>query len=343
MKAVVFHEHGGPDRLRYEEVEPPRAASNEVVVRVKACALNHLDIWIRQGIPTYTIPLPHISGCDVAGVIEQVGGEVSHVRVGDQIFVSPGLSCWHCNLCLAGRDNQCPSYKILGAQVNGGFAEFVAVPGRNVTPIPGTLTFEQAAAFPLVSVTAWHMLFSLAELRPGEEVLIMGAGSGVGSMAVQMAKLVGARVITTVGSDEKSAKAQAIGADEVINHTSEDVGKRVRTLTGGRGVDVVIEHIGPQVWDQCLVSLAKGGRLVTCGATTGGEAKLDLRALFSRQLTLKGSYMGTRAELLKAAELFGRGKLKPVVDRVFPLSEARFAQEYLLSRKQFGKVVLAVG
>lgn len=343
MKAVVFHQHGGPDQLRYEEVESPQIRPDEVLVRVKACALNHLDIWIRQGIPAYQIPLPHISGCDVAGLVEQVGGALAGVaEVGDRVFVSPGLSCWRCKNCLAGRDNLCPTYKILGAQVNGGYAELVKVPGLNVLPMPAMLTFEQAAAVPLVSVTAWHMLFTLAGLRPGEDVLVMGAGSGVGSIAIQMAKLAGARVLTTVGSEEKIPKAKTLGADEVINHTKENVMKQVKALTDGRGVDVVIEHIGPEVWDQCFMALAKGGRLVTCGATTGGEVKLDLRYLFSRQLTLKGSYMGTRAELLESASLIGQGKLRPVVDQVLPLQEARAAQELLLSRKVFGKVVLAV-
>ena len=342
MKAVVFHQHGGPEQLRFEEVEPPRIQPDEVLVRVKACALNHLDIWIRQGIPAYQIPLPHISGCDVAGVVEQVGTAVAGVALGDRVLVSPGLSCWRCKYCLAGRDNLCLTYKILGAHVNGGYAELVKVPGLNVLPMPVALTFEQAAAFPLVSVTAWHMLFTLAGLRPGEDVLVMGAGSGVGSIAIQMAKLAGARVLTTVGSDEKIPKAKALGANEVINHAKEQVMKQVKALTDGRGVDVVVEHIGPEVWDQCFLALAKGGRLVTCGATTGGEVKLDLRYLFSRQLTVKGSYMGTRAELLEVASLIGQVKLKPVVDRVLPLQEARAAQELLLSRKVFGKVVLTV-
>jgi NADPH:quinone reductase-like Zn-dependent oxidoreductase len=225
---------------------------------------------------------------------------------------------------------------------HGGYAEYVTVPARNVFSIPGNLSFEQAAAFPLVSVTAWHMLFPLADLQPGEDVLIMGAGSGVGHMAIQMAKLAGARVITTVGSDEKADKAKAIGADVVINHAREKVNQRVREVTDKRGVDVVIEHIGPEVWEQCLDSLAKGGRLITCGATTGAEVKLDLRYMYSRQLTIKGSYMGTRAELLKAARLVGEGRLRPLIDRTFPLAEAKAAQEYLLSRTFFGKIVLAV-
>lgn len=342
MKAVIFEQHGGPEQLKPAEVARPPCAPDGVLVRVKACALNHLDLWIRQGIPAYSIPLPHISGCDVAGVVEEVGDRVSDMTRGARVVVSPGLSCWRCDSCLAGRDNLCPSYKILGAQVDGGYAEYVAVPSVNAIPISDPLSFEHAAAFPLVSVTAWHMLFSLADLRPGDTVLIMGAGSGVGSLAIQLAKLGGARVITSVGSDGKVAKARALGADDVINHSAEDVVKRVKSLTGGRGVDIVFEHIGQAVWSQCLAALVKGGRLVTCGATTGGEAKLDLRHVFSRQLTIKGSYMGTRAELLKAAALVNAGTLRPVVDRTFPLSDARAAQEHLLSRNAFGKVVLTL-
>ncbi len=340
MKAVLFKEHGGPEKLVYEEFSRPNAGAGEVVVRVKACALNHLDIWIRQGNPAYPMPLPHISGSDIAGVVDAIGAGVEGVKAGDRVFVSPGVSCWNCDQCLAGRDNMCKAYGLVGAMMHGGYAEYVKVPARNVLPIPGQLSFEQAAAFPLVSVTAWHMLYPLADLKQGESVLIMGAGSGVGMIAVQMAKWSGARVITTVGSDDKIDKAKALGADEVINHSREKVAARVRELTHNHGVDVVIEHIGPDVWDVCMESLGKGGRLVTCGATTGAEVKLNLRYVFSRQLTIKGSYMGTRAELVKAAELVGQGKLKPVIDRTYPLSEARAAQELLLSRKFFGKIVL---
>jgi NADPH:quinone reductase-like Zn-dependent oxidoreductase len=342
MKAVLFKEHGGPEKLIYEELPKPVVGAQEVVVRVKACALNHLDIWIRQGNPAYPMPLPHVSGSDIAGVVDEVGPQVEGVTVGQKVFVSPGVSCWKCEQCLAGRDNMCRSYGLVGAMMHGGYAEYVKVPARNVLPIPGSLSFEQAAAFPLVSVTAWHMLFSLADVKQGETVLVMGAGSGVGMMAVQMAKLAGAKVITSVGSDEKVEKAKSIGANEVINHAKENIAARVRGLTTGHGVDVVIEHIGPDVWDVCMESLGKGGRLITCGATTGAEVKLNLRYVFSRQLTIKGSYMGTRAELVKAAELVGQGKLKPVIDRTYPLAEARSAQEHLLSRKFFGKIVLTV-
>lgn len=342
MNALVFKEHGGPEKLTFADLPTPTIGTGEVLVRVKACALNHLDIWIRQGNPAYPIPLPHVSGSDIAGVVEQVGAQVEGVIVGARVFVSPGLSCWTCENCLAGRDNFCSTFGIIGAKTHGGYAEYVKVPFRNVLPMSENLTFEQAAAFPLVSVTASHMLFALAGLQHGETVLIMGAGSGVGSMAIQLAKLAGARVITTVGSDEKIPKAVVLGADAVINHSKEKVAERVKLLTEGKGVDVVIEHIGPEVWETCLASLAKGGRLITCGATTGAEVKLDLRYMYSRQFTIKGSYMGTRAELLKAAELMGQKRLIPVIDRTYPLQEARAAQELMLSRKFFGKIVLTV-
>ena len=342
MKAVLFRAHGGPDKLSYEDLPTPTIGPEEVLVRVKACALNHLDMWIREGNPAYPMPLPHVLGSDVAGIVEQVGPHVDGVTVGQRVFLSPGISCWRCDACLAGRDNFCSSYGLLGAMVHGGYAEYVKVPVRNVLPIPENLSFEQAAAFPLVSVTASHMLFALAGLQHGETVLIMSAGSGVGSMVVQLAKLAGARVITTVGSDDKIPKAVILGADAVINHAREKVSERVKLLTEGRGVDVVIEHIGHEVWDSCLESLAKGGRLVTCGATTGGDVTLNLRYVFSRQLTIKGSYLGTRAELVKVAELMSQRRLIPVIDRTFPLQEARAAQELMLRRKFFGKIVLTV-
>ena len=328
--------------LSYEDLPEPTIGPEDVRVRVKACALNHLDIWIREGNPAYPMALPHVPGSDAAGIVEQVGGHVDSVTVGQRVFLSPGISCWKCDQCLAGRDNLCRSYGLVGAKTHGSYAEYLKVPFRNVLPIPENLSFEQAAAFPLVSVTASHMLFALAGLQHGETVLIMGAGSGVGSMAVQMAKLAGARVMATVGSDDKIPRAVILGADAVINHTKEKVSERAKLLTEGRGVDVVIEHIGPEVWDTCLDSLARGGRLITCGATTGGEVKLNLRYVFARQLTIKGSYMGTRAELVKAAELMGQGRLISVIDRTFPLQEARAAQELMISRRFFGKIVLTM-
>jgi 2-desacetyl-2-hydroxyethyl bacteriochlorophyllide A dehydrogenase len=342
MKAVIFREHGGTHKLSYEDFPEPMIGPEDVLVRVKACALNHLDIWTREGNPAYPLVLPHIVGSDVAGTVEQIGSQVEGFTAGQRVCVSPGLSCWRCNACLAGRDNFCRSYGLLGAVVHGGYAEYVKVPFRNLLPIPDHISFEQAAAFPLVSVTASHMLFALAGLQQGETVLVMGAGSGVGMMAVQMAKLAGAHVITTVGSEEKVPKAKNLGADAVINHSKEKVAERVKALTERHGVDVVIEHIGPDVWDSCLESLAKGGRLITCGATTGGDVKLNLRYMYARQLTIKGAFMGTRAELVKAAELVRQGRLIPVIDRTFPLQEARQAQDLMLQRQFLGKIVLTV-
>jgi 2-desacetyl-2-hydroxyethyl bacteriochlorophyllide A dehydrogenase len=342
MKAVIFREHGGTHKLSYEDFPTPTIGPGDVLIRAKACALNHLDIWVREGNPAYPLVLPHVLGSDVAGIVEEVGSHVEGVTVGQRVFVSPGMSCWHCNACLAGRDNFCRTYGVLGAVVHGGYAEYVKVPFRNVLPIPGDLSFEKAAAFPLVSVTASHMLFALAGLQHGETVLVIGAGSGVGMMAVQMAKLAGAHVITTVGTDEKIPKAKALGADVVINHAKEKFAEHVKSLTERRGVDVVIEHVGPEVWDSCLESLAKGGRLITCGATTGGEVKVNLRYVYGRQLTIKGSYMGTHAELVKAAELVGQGRLIPIIDRTFPLQEAKQAQDWMVKRQFFGKIVLTM-
>ena len=340
MKAVAFHQHGGPEVLRYEDIEAPALGPGQARIRVKACALNHLDIWIRQGIPAFQVPLPHIGGCDVAGIMEEAAGDVSGLECGARVFVAPGLSCWRCEFCLSGRDNLCVNYRILGAQVNGGLAEWVVVPAVNVLPIPASLSFEQAAAFPLTAVTAWHMLFGLACLQPAETVLVLGAGSGVGTMAVQMARAAGARVITTVGSDEKRDRAKSLGAEVVINHSREDIVEAVKAFTGGRGVEVVVEHVGPATWEKSVRALAKGGRLVTCGATTGPTVTIDLRFLYMRQTTILGSFMGTRAELVAAAKWMGEGRVQPVIDSVAPLRETRAAQERMTDRKVFGKLVL---
>ena len=340
MKAARFHQHGGPEVIRYEDALDPTPGPGEILIRVRACALNRLDMWIRQGIPAFQVPLPHVGGCDVAGLVEQVADEGAGLKPGDRVFVAPGLSCWRCEFCLSGRDNLCTSYRILGAQVDGGMAEFVKVPAINVIPVPGSLSFEQAAAFPLTAVTVWHMLFGLAKLQPAEDVLVLGAGSGVGSMAIQMARAAGARVLTTVGSEDKAEKAKALGAEVVIYHARDDIAERVKRETDGRGVDVVIEHIGPATWEQSLKSLAKGGRLITCGATSGPEVRLDLRFLYMRQTTVVGSIMGTRDELLAAAKWMGEGRIQAVIDSVMPIKEARAAHERMLDRKLFGKIVL---
>lgn len=340
MKAIVFHQHGAPDVLKYEDAPEPALRANDVLVRVKACALNHLDLWVRCGLPNVPIPLPHIPGSDVAGEIAKIGPDVTNVRVGQKVVLAPLVSCGKCPACLAGLDNYCRQATNLGYMIDGGCAEFVRAPEVNCLPYPENLRWEEAAAIPLVFQTAWHMLITRAQLRPGEDVLILGAGSGVGSAAIQIAKFFGARVITTAGSDEKLSKAKELGADHLINHKSQKIRDEVRRITGKRGVDVVFEHVGTATWEDSLASLAPAGRLVTCGATTGFDAKVDLRFLFSRQLSLLGSYMGTKSELHTVLKLVAAGKLKPVVDRVFPLVEAAAAHAYLESSAQFGKVVL---
>jgi NADPH:quinone reductase-like Zn-dependent oxidoreductase len=266
----------------------------------------------------------------------------TRVRPGDKVVLAPGVSCGQCAACAAGKDNECHKYTPLGYGRNGGCAEYVVAPEMNVLPMPAGLSFEEAAAVPLVFLTAWHMLVARARLQPGEEVLILGAGSGVGSAAIQIAKLTGARVIATAGSSAKLDKARELGADELINHAQQKISEEVRSLTGKRGVDVVFEHVGTATWEQSILSLAIGGRLVTCGATTGFAAQLDLRYLFARQLSLLGSYMGSRAELYTVLKLVGEKRLHPVIDRVFPLAEAAQAHRRMEQREQFGKIVLAV-
>jgi NADPH:quinone reductase-like Zn-dependent oxidoreductase len=338
MKAVRFHEHGAADVLRYEEAPDPQPGPGDVVVRVRTCALNHLDIWNRRGVAR--IRLPHILGADVAGeIVESADAEV---RSGQRVMLQPGLSCGRCDACLDGRDNQCPRYDVLGSQSDGGYAEFVCVPARNVIPLPDAIGLVEAAAFPLTFVTAWHMLVTRARIRPGEDVLVLGAGSGVGQAAIQIAWLHGARVFATAGTEDKLGRARALGASEVINHHTQDLPAEIRRHTNNRGVDIVIEHVGEATWERSLKCLARGGRLVTCGATTGHKAGIDLRFLFARQYSLMGSYMGTKAELLRAALFFFAGQLRPAVDRTFPLSDAAAAHAYLEDGKQFGKVVLEV-
>jgi NADPH:quinone reductase-like Zn-dependent oxidoreductase len=342
LKAIVFHDHGAPSVLKYADVAEPSIHPHEVLVRVRACALNHLDLWVRRGVPGVVIPLPHIPGSDIAGEVAQVGREVATVSVGQKVVLAPGVSCGKCAACLSGKDNRCREFTNLGYLIDGGCAEFVRCPEVNCLPYPENLSFEEAAAVPLVFQTAWHMLVTRAQLQPGEHVLIVAAGSGVGSAAIQIAKFFGARVIATAGSDEKLAKARELGADDLIRHDTMKIRQEVRRLTQKRGVDVVFEHVGTATWDESVASLAMGGRLITCGATTGYDAKIDLRFLFSRQLSLLGSYMGTKSELRTVMKLIAAGRLKPVVDRAFPLAEAAAAHTYLENSKQFGKIVLTV-
>lgn len=338
MKAVRFHEHGGPDVLKYEDAPDPAPAPGRVIVGVRACALNHLDLWQRRGLERVRIPLPHISGADVSGEIVDGGGAFER---GTRVMLQPGLSCGACAMCTSDRDNECPSYSVLGYMSDGGYAERVSVPVENVIPIPPHVDFVPAAAFPLTFLTAWHMLITRGGLSAGDTVLVLAGGSGVGQAAIQIAGSRGARVFATAGPTKIEA-AKALGAEEVFDHYDGDFSKSVKAVTDGRGADIVIEHVGEATWDRSVRSLARGGRLVICGATTGHDARLDLRHLFARQLSLLGSYMGRKSELLEAAPLFFEGKLRPVVDVVLPLADARAAHERLEAGQQFGKIVLTV-
>lgn len=342
MKAVRFHRHGGPEVLQYEEAPDPKPNADEALVRVRACALNRLDIWGRAGLPNVEIPLPHISGSDVSGVVEWVPPEETGFKVGDEVVVNPGVGCGRCEKCLLGEDNQCRFYNIIGYGVDGGYAELVKVPRTSLVRKPAGMGFEDAASFPLVFLTAYHMLVTKARVAAGETVLVMGAGSGVGSAAIQVAKLFGAQVIATAGDEEKLERAKRLGADQTIDHYKQDVLAETKTISGKRGVDIIVEHVGRATWEGSVKALAKGGRLVICGATTGAEVNTDLRFVYNRELTIFGSFMASKGELLKVVSLFNQGKLKAVVDSVFPLERAADAQARMEKGAHFGKIVLKV-
>ncbi len=340
MKAVRIHEFGGPEVLRYEDVPDPELRKDHILVRVRACALNHLDLFVRKGLPG--VNLPHILGSDIAGEIADVGEYINDMKPGTRVLLSPMVFCNHCNLCATGNQNFCKEFAVLGNNAEGGDCEFIAVPRVNVIPIPDSLDLVAAASVPLVFLTAWHMLVGKAKVRAGDTVLVLGAGSGVGSAAIQICKMLGAAVITTAGDERKLEKARELGADYTIDHYKQKISSEVKRITDRRGVDIVFEHVGVATWPESIKSLKYGGTLVTCGATTGFDAQLDLRVLFARQLSLFGTYMGGEGELLEVMEHVFAGKLKPVVDRTFPLAQARAAHEYLEHSEQFGKVVLTM-
>jgi NADPH:quinone reductase-like Zn-dependent oxidoreductase len=343
MKAIVFEEFGGPEKLGEKEVTDPTCGPNEVVVKIEACALNHLDIWVRQGVPGADIEMPHIGGSDICGEIIEIGNRVCGRKVGERVVVSPGIGCRVCEYCLSGKESLCDRYDIVGLRRNGGYAEKIVVDEKDVVPVSDKYTPVEWAAVPLVFLTAWHMLVTRAKAQAGETVLIHAAGSGIGSAAIQIAKYLGAHVITTAGSEEKLKKAKTLGADHGINYRqNSSFSKAVMEITDGRGADVVFEHIGPETFSEGLASLAKEGRLVFCGATTGESVTFDLRPAYGKQVSFYGSFMGGRGELLHVLRLVEEGKLKPVVDSVFTLSQARLAQEKMLSRDFFGKIVLQI-
>ncbi|HET6201451.1 MAG TPA: zinc-binding dehydrogenase [Planctomycetota bacterium] len=341
MRALVIGEHGGIDVLRFEERPVPERGPGDVLVEVKAIGLNHLDTWVRRGVPGHKFPLPLVPGCDGAGVVRETGSLVTHVRPGDRVFLAPGVSCGVCPACVGGRDNLCRRYGILGEMRDGTCAEYVSVPGRNAIPIPEALSFEEAAAFPLAFLTAWHMVVARAGLRPGETVLVHAAGSGVSSAAIQVCGLFGARrILVTAGSEEKLAKARDLGATDGILYLERDFAEEVRRITGKRGVDVILDHVGADTFDRNVRSLVPGGRLVLCGATSGYEGKTDLRFVFFKNLSILGSTMGSLAELHEIASHIAAGRLRPVVDSVLPLSEVKEAHRRMGERSLFGKIVL---
>ena len=340
MKAVRFHRHGGPEVLQYEDAPDPVRRGDEVLVRVKACALNRLDIWERLGPPIVKVELPHISGSDVAGIVEEA--PEGEIQKGMEVIVNPGTGCGRCEECLSGRDNRCRRYSILGEHVDGGYAELVSVPAKNAIPKPERMDFSQAASIPLVFLTAYHMLVTRASIQAGETVLVLGAGSGVGTAAIQIAKAFGANVIATAGSDGKLRKAVELGADYVVNHSTQDVVQETKKYTAGRGADVVIEHPGKATWDRSIRSVARGGRIAICGATTGYDPVTDLRYVFSKEISIFGTWMGGGGELFRVLELFKQRRLRPVVDMSYPLARAAEAQTRMEKGEHFGKLVLTV-
>ncbi|HME90180.1 MAG TPA: zinc-binding dehydrogenase [Myxococcaceae bacterium] len=340
MKAVAFYAHGDSSVLKPADLPEPKMGANGVMVRVKAVGLNHLDIFVRQGWPGLKLSLPHVLGADIAGVVERVGAEVTDLKPGEEVVVNPGLSCGHCERCLRGEDNLCRSFQIVGEHTWGGYAEFAVLPRQNILPKPKNLSFEQAACVPLTFLTSWTMLMRRAQLQPGETVLVHAAGSGVGSAAVQIAKLVGATVIATASTAEKLKKAQELGADHLINYSEKDFLDEVKRITNRRMVDVVFEHVGAATFEKSVACLPYGGRLVTCGATTGHQVQLDLRVLFYKRISLLGTTMGSKGDLFRILQLVERGELKPVLDRVLPLEKAAEAHRLLESRANFGNIVL---
>lgn len=341
MRAVVIREHGGPEVLRFEERQETAPGPREVRVRVRAVGLNHLDLWVRKGVPGHTFPLPIVPGCDIAGVVEALGPGAEGIAVGDEVVVAPGVSCGRCPVFRSGRDALCRSYGILGESRDGGCQELLVVADTGLFLKPSGLDWAHAAAVPLTFLTAWHMLKTRAEVQPGERVLVHAAGSGVSTAAIQIAALLGARVVATAGSEEKCARAIALGAEEAINYRASDFTREVRRWSGG-GVDVVVDHVGTDTFERSLRCLSKGGRYVTCGATSGFELKTDFRLVFFKSLSILGSTMGGGHELATVLSLVAMGRLRPIVDRVFPLEQIADAHRRLAAREAFGKVVLTV-
>lgn len=342
MKAAFFREHGSLDKILYGDLPDPVPGPGQVRIRVRAGALNHLDVFIRRGIPGISVAFPHVMGSDGAGVVESVGQGVTRVKAGDEVVLNPGINCGTCEFCLKGEHSLCVAFHLLGEHIAGTFASFVVAPGINAWPKPEGLSWEEAAAFPLTFLTAWRMLVTKARVKPGESLLVVGIGGGVAVAALQIAKMLGLDVGVTSGSAEKLARAKALGADFGVDHSAADFSVETRKLTGKRGVDVVLDSVGKATWRKSIASLAKGGRLLTCGATTGPNPEEDIGRIFWNQLTVYGSTMGTHGEFGEMLKMFQGGRLRPVVDAVFPLSQAKEAERRLEEKRQFGKIVLRV-
>jgi NADPH:quinone reductase-like Zn-dependent oxidoreductase len=341
-EAIVLHRHGGPEVLERQTIDLPPPGPREARVRVRAVAMNHMDLWVRRGGPAFKLVYPHRLGCDIAGEVEELGPGARGVKVGDRVMVQPGLSCGVCRACLSGHDNLCKSYHILGENAQGGYARHASLPDANLIKIGDALSFEEAAALPLCTLTAWQMVHHKGQVRPGQTVVVHAAGSGVSSIAIKLCKLAGARVIATTGSPAKRERALALGADEVVVTSEQDYLAEIKRLTSRGGADVILDHVGGELLEKAIAAAAWGGRIVTCGATAGFAAKIDLRQIFFRQVELLGSTMGSKGDLLAALPLILDGRLRATVDRVVPLWEARAAHEALEQREVFGKVVLAV-
>ena len=346
MRAALFRRHGGPEVMEVGDLPTPTPGPGEVQVRVGAAAMNHIDLWLRQGLPALRVALPHVPGGDVCGVISAVGAGVKampELAEGDRVVINPSLTCGRCAACLAGRDNLCPDWKMLGEQTHGGQAEYVVVPAANLVPAPRArvpVDDPQLAAIPTVFLTAWQMLVDRAAIQQGETVLVIAGGSGVGTAAIQIAKLYGARVIATASTDAKLAAARALGADDTINHATADIAAEVKKLTGRRGADIVVDHVGAATFEKSVLACARGGRIVICGATAGYEPILNLRHVFWRQLSILGSTMASKSRLFQLIQLLAAGRLRPVVDRVLPLADVAAGHQLLESRAVFGKLVL---
>lgn len=342
MRAIFYVEHGDPGVLTYGDFEEPTAERGDVVVDVKAASVNHLDLFVRRGIPGLKIPLPQVPGSDAAGLISAVGDDVTDLSVGDRVVMNPSVCCGHCEFCVRGDASLCESYKLTGETTQGTCCEKIAIPARNAIRIPDSMSFEDAASIPLVFLTAWRMLISRGRVRPGEDVLILGASAGVGIAAIQIAKVAGARVFAAASTSEKLDLCRALGADVLINYAEEDFVKRVRSETNKRGVDVVVDYIGKDTWVKSLRSLVGGGRLLTCGATTGHDPQTDLRHVFYRQLEVIGSTMGGHNDLVTPLKLILEGRMRPVVGAVFDLKDTADAHRMMEERRALGKIVIRI-